>query len=1155
MYYLITPSFMKKLISFLYLFLLTGFLMAQANRTLTTRVADVLAQFPANDAGQLNHNMTEIAAMGEAGLLEMTKMLVPAGKGDNSRLEYALAGFSYYTTTGNREDLRAMAAQAYLKALDQVTDPENKAFLFTQLQMVGKEEAVAPLAGYLAQERFCDPAARALIKINTPAAKKALLNALSAGQGRCQLSLVEALGDARFADAAPALNKMAASGDSQLKKVVLQALANIGQPSSEAVLAAEAEKAGFVYSTANATSAYLLWAERMLEAGNSQAVETMAQTLLSKATQDTQVHTRTAALNFLVDIKKDASLPLLLTAARDKNREYRVAALKLATDLKGADQTAQWLKVMAKAEPAVKADVITMLGNRRDAAALPALLKATKNKNQAVKLAAIIAAGKAGQEAALPQILKIMKKGNADVIAAAQTAILTMKGDNVVNQVAQALPKMSAPAQAALLEVLGARQAAGHFQVVLAQTKAKDAAVRLAAFRALTNMSDQEHLPVLYPLLLAAANADEVTALQGAVFNAVSDVADKGQQTDIILQQMAQAPAEKKSLYYAILANIGGEKALQAVVAEFNSGAEDTKKAAFDALGKWSDFSAANELYKIAQSNASGTFFQPALTGYIRQISTAALPAEQKLLLLRKAMEVAQTDAQKNAILREIGKGNTYLGLIYAGQYLSNPGLQQAAANAVASIALANNSLMGQDVRDLLNQAMDIMKGSEVEYTKANIRKYLDEMPKGEGFVSLFNGQDLTGWKGLVADPIKRAKMDAKTLAAEQAKADEVMRQGWKVENGAIVFTGKGQNLASVKKYGDIEMLVDWKIYDDGHKDGDAGIYLRGTPQVQMWDTSRVDVGAQVGSGGLYNNKVNPSKPLKVADNPLGEWNNFRILMVGDRVTVYLNGELVTDNVILENFWDRSQPIFAEEQIELQAHGSRVAYRDIYVREIPRPKPFTLSAAERKQGFKVLFDGTNMHNWQGNTADYVIENGEMVVREPKFGSGGNLYTKEEYSDFVFRFEFKLTPGANNGLGVRAPLTGDAAYEGMELQILDNDADIYKKLHEYQYHGSVYGIIAAKRGYLKPVGEWNYQEVILKGPKVKVILNGTTILDGDLVEATKNGTRDKKNHPGLKRNKGHIAFLGHGSTVWFRNIRIKDLSPAANTKTKELSAKK
>lgn len=1139
---------MKKLISFLYLFLVTGFLMAQTNRTLTTRVADVLAQFPANDSKQLNNNLAEIAAMGEEGILEMTKLLVPAGQGDNTPVQYALGGFSYYVANGKQENLRAMASRAYIRALDQVNDAENKAFLFAQLQMVGKEEAVSAVTPYLAQERFCDPAARVLIKINTPSAKKALLAALNSSQGRCQLSLIEALGDARYSEAASAINRIAASANGPLKKIALLALGNIGNASSEAVLAEAAEKANYVYETTNATTAYLLWAERMLAAGNSQAVENMAQALVNKATQDTQVHTRTAALNFLVDIKKEASLPLLLAAAKDKNREYRVAALKLAAALPG-NNTQQWLSVMAKADADVKADVITMLGLSRDAAALPAVLKQIKKKDQAVRLAAITAAGKIGQEAALPAILKVLKKGNAEEIAAAQTAILTMKGNNVVSQVAAILPKMKPAARIALLQVLGARQAADQFQVVLAQTQDTDASVKLAAFQALKEMADQEHLPVLYPLLLAAATPDEVAALQGAVFNAVSDVKDKKQQTDIILQQLSQAPAEKKALFYAVLANIGGQKALQAVVAEFNGSGD--KQAAFAALSKWADFSAANELYKIAKADANGAFFNQALSGYVRQISVNKMPSEQKLLLLRKALEIARTNEQKSAILREIGKGDSYLALITAGKYLSEPGLEPVAADAVGSIALANKSLMGQDVRELLNKAMSLMKGSEVEYTKANIRKYLDEMPQGEGFKPLFNGQDLSGWKGLVGDPIKRSKMDAKTLAAEQAKADEVMRKGWKVENGVLVFAGKGDNIATEKKYGDIEMIVDWKIYDDGHKDGDAGIYLRGTPQVQMWDTSRVNVGAQVGSGGLYNNKVHPSKPLKVADNPLGEWNNFRILMIGDRVTVYLNGELVTDNVILENYWDRSLPIFAEEQIELQAHGSRVAYRDIYVREIPRPEPFVLSAAEKKAGFKVLFDGTNMHNWQGNTADYVVENGEMVVHKPKFGSGGNLFTKEEYGDFIFRFEFKLTPGANNGLGIRAPLTGDAAYQGMELQILDNDADIYKKLQPYQYHGSVYGVIPAKRGYLKPVGEWNYEEVVVKGTKVKVILNGTTILDGDIAEASKNGTLDHKDHPGLKRTKGYIGFLGHGSEVYFRNIRIKDLSP----QTKQLSAKK
>ena len=165
----------------------------------------------------------------------------------------------------------------------------------------------------------------------------------------------------------------------------------------------------------------------------------------------------------------------------------------------------------------------------------------------------------------------------------------------------------------------------------------------------------------------------------------------------------------------------------------------------------------------------------------------------------------------------------------------------------------------------------------------------------------------------------------------------------------------------------------------------------------------------------------------------------------------------------------------------------------------------------------------------------------MITPKANKGSGGNLFTKEEFSDFIFKFDFQLTPGANNGLGIRAPLTGDAAYQGMELQILDNDAPVYKDLKEYQFHGSIYGTIAAKKGALKPTGQWNSQEVIVQGPKIKVILNGTVILDADITEARKNGAADGKDHPGLKRDSGHIGFLGHGSPVKFRNIRIKDLS--------------
>jgi hypothetical protein len=182
----------------------------------------------------------------------------------------------------------------------------------------------------------------------------------------------------------------------------------------------------------------------------------------------------------------------------------------------------------------------------------------------------------------------------------------------------------------------------------------------------------------------------------------------------------------------------------------------------------------------------------------------------------------------------------------------------------------------------------------------------------------------------------------------------------------------------------------------------------------------------------------------------------------------------------------------------------------------------------------------------------IDENGELAIY-PKRGGKGNLYTKKEYGDFHMKFEFQLTPGANNGLGIRAPLEGDAAYVAMELQILDNTAPIYAKLQPYQYHGSVYGIIPSKQGFLKPVGEWNQQEVIAVGNKIKVILNGEVILDGDIAEATKSGTADHKEHPGLFNKTGHIGFLGHGDSLRFRNLRIKDIvEPILPVKKKKKS---
>ena len=524
----------------------------------------------------------------------------------------------------------------------------------------------------------------------------------------------------------------------------------------------------------------------------------------------------------------------------------------------------------------------------------------------------------------------------------------------------------------------------------------------------------------------------------------------------------------------------------------------------------------------------------PAIVEPIHKKKAAQTDA-QILLSLQDQMQAAKNPIQMKRILVEASRIPGINSFMFVSRYLDDTELKHHAAGILTRLALADKSIRGSEIRIALEKSLASLKGEDSTILSNKLKVHLEAMPYENGFVSLFNGKDLTGWKGLVGNPISRAKMSATELEAAQKKADEAMVKDWVVKDGLLIFTGHGESLATTKQYGNIEMYVDWKITAKG----DAGIYLRGSPQVQIWDTSRRESGAQVGSGGLYNNQKNQSKPLVVADNKIGEWNTFHIVMIGDKVTVYLNGILVTDNVMLENYWDRTMPIFSKEQIELQAHGTYVAYRNIYLREIQSDYTIALSEDEKKQGFVSLFDGSNLDNWIGNKTGYVVEEG-AIVAHPEHAGGGNLYTKDEYADFEFRFEFQLTPGANNGLGIRTPTQGDAAYVGMELQILDNESDIYKNLKPYQYHGSVYGVIPSKRGFHKPTGEWNQQEVIVKGSKINVILNGTVILDGDIDEATKNGIADHNQHPGLKNKTGHIGFLGHGDVVRFRNIRVKNI---------------
>ncbi len=397
-----------------------------------------------------------------------------------------------------------------------------------------------------------------------------------------------------------------------------------------------------------------------------------------------------------------------------------------------------------------------------------------------------------------------------------------------------------------------------------------------------------------------------------------------------------------------------------------------------------------------------------------------------------------------------------------------------------------------------------------------------------EGFEALFNGKDLKGWFGHgTKDPRTLWKMSPEELKKHQEETLKDINAHWSVKDGELINDGKGLYLTTKKDYKDFELLLEYKTVPKA----DSGIYLRGVPQVQIWDPTeeaKWKIGADKGSGGLWNNsKGAPGKdPLKRMDKPFGEWNKFHIIMIGERVTVYLNNAKVVDNVVMENFFDRKIPIFEKGPIQLQTHGGEIRWKNIFIREI---------TSDNDKGYQTLFNGKDLSGWHGAVNNYEVVDGSIMCKK---GKGGTLYAKEEYGDFSFKFEFQLPPGGNNGIAVRSPGKGDPAWEAYEIQVLDDTAKKYAKLQPYQFHGSVYGLAPAQRGALLPVGEWNKQEITFKGSNIRVTLNETTILHQDISKIDL--TKVKKVPKGVNRSKGFIGFAGHSDPVKFRNVRIKSL---------------
>ncbi|NOZ22022.1 MAG: DUF1080 domain-containing protein [Planctomycetes bacterium] len=1075
----------KTILSFICAALCIGISLASAA---DKNVQKILDKMPAESSAAGVKLIAELAKMGPDAIKDVCKMLVPPGTGDDSKARYALNGLAMYCSRPGAEAERKMYAAVLIDALKNAFDGETKAFLIRQLQLVGKDDAVPTLSGYLNDERLCNPAVEALLAIRTSAATQAMVKALPAAKGKRALTLIRALAQCRAKEAADAIKPYATSQDTDTRRAALYALANIGCASAAGTLA-KAAGAKSPFERARATSYYLLLARRLAEAGNKDQCAKICRNLLQKRKES---NVQCAALKTLMTAVGKAALPDLLKALDSKKKDVREAALQLVCALPGGDVTAKCVEKMKGAPPVVRVEIIGMLGRRGDKSALPALIESLKDQDKAVKLAAIPAVARLGGDDAVPALVALLQTDQADEIKAAKEALQRLPGEKVLAAMAEAVPTVPPKSRVALLEALSKRRAKAHVEVAFTATKDEDSAVRRAAIKALGDIASPEHLPRLIDLMITTKSSSERKAARDAIASVAKRIPDPEKRAEALLAALPKANTEQRGVLLAAMARVGGTKALATVLADTKSQDEKLQDAAIRALADWKDIAAAPEILKIAQTSDKLAHQVLALRGYTRLAREIKYPSERELRSSEEARETKKTaEEQKLAMFKHVldaakrpdeiklalaglADVETMGSAVVVGKYLDDDAVKNEAALALVRIVVPRHrrdkGISDPIVQPALKKAVPLIKNERI---RTQAEEHLRTIP-------LPDAMNLA-WR----KPVK---------VSENAKQEATHKPEFAVDGNFKDPSGSAWWARGWPCWIEVDLQQTAKI-DSAH----VWFYWDGTRYYQYKIETSLD-------GKEWKTVVDQSKNT-TPGTARGVVHEF----------APTDARYVRCNILKNS----SNPSIHLVEFKVYAQGTAP-------KPPPPPKP-------DKEGFVPLFNGKDLTGWTGSTKGYYVKDGVLIC-DPK--KGGLLKTEKMYSDFIFRFEFKLPPGGNNGVSIRYPGKGGGSYAGMEIQILDNTAKKYAHLHPYQYHGSIYGIVPAKRGFLKPVGEWNSEEIKAQGPHITVMLNGTVITDADLSKIAK--PMDGKEHPGMRRTEGYIGFMGHGDQVEFRNIKIKEL---------------
>lgn len=884
------------------------FLMAQKD------IPSLVKHFPAATSDLEKEYNTQILSLGSDGIYQICRMLLPPGQGDDHAARYALNGLANYVSRPGAESETAIYLQAVHKAIASSANSEITAFLIRRLQAVAHNDSVEILAGFLHRERLCDPAAQALLAIGSDVATQALKQALATAQGNSRITIVQALGQLRCGEAVKQILPIASSDNETLRQVALYALANIGDP-----VAAESLDQAYQSATdRNVSTHYLLFARRLAEKGYRAQAEKILRTILKTKTGSDQAHLRVSALTALVALDNAIDYKFLIKQVVSSNdMAFRMAALKLASHFPGEQVTQDWCQALGKASPQAKSDMMMMLAQRGDKSALWSLEQMLGDENPQVRLAAIEACGYLGREKALPSLVTTLQKDRSEEeIKAIKQVLLQLPTDEMVSHLAVVWDDSPVRAKILILEVFAERRAKEYKNLAFESIHSNDRVLCRAAIKACRDLADNQDLAQLIDLMMTHSRKSERTAGQKVLAALANSIVEPHKRASAVLDKLAMTGGEDKTYLLGTLAMIGGRDALAAVINEQQNADPVVKEAAIRALTDWPTMDALDNLLAMAENSQLESKYKIlALRGCVRLIQSSDLNAGEKIRKYRKLFVLAQRTEEKKRIMAGLGDIATLESLQTVAGYIESPELQTEAALAIYKIISENQTAAMMDeaviipimqkIKDNVSdeKSLEQINALMAQYHESLALNRLTDAEKNEGFIRLFNGWDLTGWK-------RHDNLPGHGMAGK-----------WWVENNAITGIqdppGQGGFLTTLETFEDfdlrLETKIDWPL--------DTGIFLRVGPRGKSHQvTLDYRPGGQI--GGIYC----PWTQGFVHQCPDGiklfkkdVWNEIRIICQGEpaHIQVWVNGTLVTD---FQHTTETTKGIPATGTLALQLH-------------------------------------------------------------------------------------------------------------------------------------------------------------------------------------------------------------------------------------------